>query len=138
MTMTPDRLQELLAAYGADPARWPEEERAAALDLVRRTRPSDALMREALLDKTLDAWKEPALPKLDPLRLTARITARPQRPPGRTRAFVARIGGLAAAAAVSGFLVGWSGIGEELLPSPASAASSDTVAIISIMEDAAW
>lgn len=142
MVMTPDRLRELLAAYGADPSRWPEEERAAALDLVRRTRPSDALTREAVLDHALDAWKEPSLPKLDPLRVTAKITALPQRAPRRTGAFVAvtwsKIGGLAAAAAVSGFLVGWSGIGEELLPGPAAAASSDAVAIVAVMEDAAW
>jgi hypothetical protein len=51
---------------------------------------------------------------------------------------MARIGGLAAAAAVSGFLVGWSGIGEELLPSPASAASADAAAIVTVMEDATW
>lgn len=136
--MTPERFEEILAAYGSDPGRWPEVERAAALEIVRQNRPSHALTREAVLDKTLEAWKEPALPKLDPLRITAKITARSQQALRRTRPFMARIGGLAAAAAVSGFLVGWSGIGEELLPGPASAASSDAAAIVTLMEDAAW
>lgn len=33
-TMTLDRLQQLAAAYGADPRRWPESERDAAAALI--------------------------------------------------------------------------------------------------------
>ena len=32
--MTPDRVMTLLDAYGADPARWPEAEREAAMALI--------------------------------------------------------------------------------------------------------
>ncbi|TIS98730.1 hypothetical protein [Mesorhizobium sp.] len=32
--MTPERFSELVAAYGGSPQRWPESERAAALDFI--------------------------------------------------------------------------------------------------------
>jgi hypothetical protein len=35
--MTPDRLQEILDAYGADPHRWPADERDAAAALLVAT-----------------------------------------------------------------------------------------------------
>ncbi|MEL6828389.1 MAG: hypothetical protein AAFN91_19260 [Pseudomonadota bacterium] len=34
MTISTERVLELIAAYGAEPGAWPEEERAAAMELV--------------------------------------------------------------------------------------------------------
>jgi hypothetical protein len=54
--MTLARLRAILDAYGADPARWPAEEREAALGLLARS--ADARRERnaaALLDDTLDA-----------------------------------------------------------------------------------
>ena len=56
--MTPDRLDAILAAYGARPERWPAAERAAALSLVasdpsRARRLEDEAGLDALLDGNL-------------------------------------------------------------------------------------
>lgn len=59
--MTKDRVRALLAAYGADPALWPETERAAALQLARADPRLAAEMAEAAaLDALLDALPTPA------------------------------------------------------------------------------
>ena len=53
--MTIERFKHLIAAYGADPARWPARERLAALDLLERSDDARALMEEAVqLDRLLD------------------------------------------------------------------------------------
>jgi hypothetical protein len=61
MTHTPntavtlERLALLLDAYGGEPARWPEAERAAALQLIAANPQAVALQRAALeLDGALD------------------------------------------------------------------------------------
>lgn len=60
-TMTDTRLQELLASYGADPARWPAPEREAALALLQASPAARALRDEAAaLDAALDRWTVPA------------------------------------------------------------------------------
>lgn len=52
--MNLDRLTELLEAYGADPARWPESERPAALALLAATPAARGMQREmAALDQLL-------------------------------------------------------------------------------------
>ncbi|WP_322045867.1 hypothetical protein [Paraburkholderia sp. J67] len=52
--MTPERFHTLVEAYGADPRRWPEHERADALAWARAHREqADAVLEEAL---ALDAW----------------------------------------------------------------------------------
>ncbi|MFD1554202.1 hypothetical protein ACFSHT_00985 [Paraburkholderia silviterrae] len=52
--MTPERFHTLVEAYGADPRRWPEHERADALAWARAHRTeADAVLEEAL---ALDAW----------------------------------------------------------------------------------
>lgn len=63
MTVSPNRAAEIIAAYGADPARWPEAERKDCLALVDRL-PSLAYDRRiaAALDVGLIAWaREPAV-----------------------------------------------------------------------------
>ncbi|WP_179401476.1 hypothetical protein [Burkholderia guangdongensis] len=52
--MTPERFRTIVDAYGADPRRWPADERADAQDWARRHR-ADA--HAALADATeLDTW----------------------------------------------------------------------------------
>ncbi|QBQ98905.1 hypothetical protein [Paraburkholderia pallida] len=52
--MTSERFHTLVEAYGADPRRWPEHERADALAWARAHRSeADAVLEEAL---ALDAW----------------------------------------------------------------------------------
>lgn len=52
---TLERLAQLLDAYGGEPARWPEQERAAALQLIAASPEAAALHRAALeLDGALD------------------------------------------------------------------------------------
>jgi hypothetical protein len=102
--MTLDRFAVLLDAYGADPARWPDAERAAARALLDRS--SEARARRdaaAALDALLDraATVEPSS------ALAERILAQaPQRPPQqpkviRLRARVVAAVGLAAAASLA-------------------------------------
>jgi anti-sigma factor RsiW len=45
--MDPERFEALIAAYGATPARWPEEERAAAEAFARRDPRAADLLRQA-------------------------------------------------------------------------------------------
>lgn len=55
LSMTQRRFHDLLDAYGADPARWPVEERASALALVAISAEAHAVQEEAAqLDQLLD------------------------------------------------------------------------------------
>lgn len=99
--MTPERFEALIAAYGAEPRRWPEAERAAAsalLDADARMR--EALARERRLDVLLDGA---ATPRATPA-LIAHLSSVPRR---HRIGFVAQAAALAAAA-VLGLYVGWS------------------------------
>jgi hypothetical protein len=50
-----DRLAQLLDAYGGEPARWPEHERAAALQLLEASPEAQFMQRTALeLDGALE------------------------------------------------------------------------------------
>lgn len=63
MTVSPSRASEILSAYGADPARWPEEERAACSALIERV-PSLGYERRlaAALDAAVIGWaREPVV-----------------------------------------------------------------------------
>jgi hypothetical protein len=111
-----ERFKVLLDGYGADPARWPAAERAAAETFARRSPEAAALMAAArALDRAL-AWLPAAAPALDPVAVAAAASAAPQRRARQPR----RSGfgfGLAwpnfaglAAAMVIGFVVGWNGM----------------------------
>jgi hypothetical protein len=126
MTMTIDRLRTILAAYGAAPARWPEAEREAMLALIALSPEARAAVTVAsTLDATIDTYANPAENAINPLKLVAAITAQPQGTPSqRPQPRPARItigwpnlAGLAAAA-VAGFLIGWSGLDRSVLPAP--------------------
>lgn len=89
MTMTAERFQAIVAAYGAEPRRWPDAERDAALAfLAAESRAQAWLDAERGLDAMLDLLAEPdvaARPHADTLhkRVMAGIAA-PARWPSRT------------------------------------------------------
>lgn len=56
--MTPERFREIIEAYGTLPQRWPDAERAAAEDFLRKSPEArEALAREASLDGLLDSYR---------------------------------------------------------------------------------
>jgi hypothetical protein len=75
--MNPERLDQLIAAYGAEPARWPAVERAEAEALLGAD--AAALHAARALDEALDAWR-PQFPTMD---LRNRILAAAPKPRGQ-------------------------------------------------------
>lgn len=77
--VTLERLRDIAAAYGADPRRWPEGERDAAVALMNRSVAARDIMAEAgALDALLDG-----LPVQVPDAALARLTAATAFPPPR-------------------------------------------------------
>jgi hypothetical protein len=123
-----DRFRELLDAYGAEPGRWPANERGPAEVLLTRDAEAARLRKQAA---SIDALLDRAMlapPVIDAERLIASITAEPQRtaeivtlrPARRPSAggFWLKVASLAAAAAI-GFLVGvtqLTGLGDTTTP----------------------
>jgi hypothetical protein len=114
--MTPDRFQEMIDAFGADPNHWPPAEREAALGLLARSSDARAAVAAARrLDGLLDQAPAPTGLSFDAAVLAARIAATPQRSvvSGRTSDGGGwrlsfgwfNVAGLAAAA-IAGFIVG--------------------------------
>ena len=84
MTMiTLERFRDLVAAYGADPARWPERERVVALELLQRSPEARASLEEARdLDYLLELAPTTAVtPELQ----TRILAAFPGKQPARSR-----------------------------------------------------
>lgn len=104
--MTPERALEIIAAYGADSARWPDEARRALPALAARdAEVAAALVAAADLDGLLGGWAQAVAPGDFDL---AAIAALPQERPAATRngPWPRRwIGGGALAAAVAAGLV---------------------------------
>jgi hypothetical protein len=112
--MTPERFQQIVEAYGAEPRRWPQQERAEAEDWARLHRvEADTVLAEAV---GLDAWL--AADKVEPPGEALRqrvLDSAPVRQPvaprrrlwwsGAAVAGVGLLGGLAGAFAVSFFVV---------------------------------
>lgn len=57
--MTGKRFAELVASYGADPARWPQDERQPGLDLMSGDRPVADVAGQAALDRLLAGLPAP-------------------------------------------------------------------------------
>lgn len=122
--MTLDRLKELLDTYGADPDRWPLEERIAMLDLLARSETArDLAAQAASLDALLDRAPLPmpshaaseVLADRVMRRLNLRSVLAAHRPAFGWPNWVAL-----AAAAVAGLVIGWStlGVGSGLAAGP--------------------
>src|SRR6185295_15466227 len=57
--LTPERFEALLAAYGANPARWPQDERAQVEAFIHANANYQPMLREAdAIDRALDAVSE--------------------------------------------------------------------------------
>lgn len=77
--MTLDRLRQILAAYGGDPDRWPDDERDAAEALIAASPVArDALAQEQALDAGLSLASS-AVPDDAMARLTAAMAFPPPR-----------------------------------------------------------
>jgi hypothetical protein len=89
-TMTCERVLALIAAYGATPQRWPEDERAAAQAVIAaHAGAEDLLMSERTLDALLDRVESVPVPASLPARILAgfdEVAARPS-----VRRLIARI-----------------------------------------------
>ncbi|MEO0450076.1 MAG: hypothetical protein AAFZ74_07180 [Pseudomonadota bacterium] len=80
MTMTPQRVLELIDAFGAEPGAWPEDERAAAAALIA----AEPETFQAALDeaRAVDALlMEEALPEPSPMLAEAILAAAPRAKP---------------------------------------------------------
>src|ERR1700749_1828556 len=112
--MTPERFQQIVEAYGAEPRRWPQHDRAAAQAWGQSHRAeADALLAEAA---GVDAWL--AADKVEPpdaALLERVLDSAPVRQPAAPRrrlwwsgaavAGVGLLGGVAGAFAVSFFVL---------------------------------
>lgn len=129
-----ERLRELVDAYGGDPRRWPPAERASAAELLAGSPQAQGLVAEAkAVDRLLDRAPPLAPPILDAERLAARATAAAQdRPivhpagamPLAGRGLWLRVASLAAAAVI-GFMVGWTQLADTSEATAASGSSLD-------------
>jgi hypothetical protein len=130
--MTLARLRTLLSAYGADPVRWPEDERDAARALIAESADARAAYRQARdFDALLDKAPLQATPNVEATVLASRIagSAVPRRIASATglNALAARWSfgwpnfAALAAAGIAGFVVGWMDLG----PGPSLAAEFD-------------
>jgi hypothetical protein len=112
--MTPERFQTIVDAYGADPRRWPDAERAAA-EAWAELHPAEA--HAALAESAgLDAWlADHTVAPPDRAFVERVVAAAPVRRPARQRARlwwqgaafagIGLAGGLAGAFAVSFFVL---------------------------------
>ena len=140
-----DRLRSLIDAYGAEPARWPADERAAALLLLANSAEARAYAHEAeALDAMLNRVPLRPTVTVDPATLAAQITRAPKhRPAARTSWSLRPVFGFGwpnvaalAAAAVVGFVVGWTDLNSAASNSRDS--SIDAVASMSAADDSVW
>lgn len=106
--MTPERFRQIVASYGAEPHRWPADERDAAQAFLRGDGEARALLeREAGLDRMLGAYRVAPAGSA----LAARVAASahgPSRQGLSWSALVSRAAGLVgigAAGAVAGALL---------------------------------
>lgn len=114
--MTPERFHQIVEAYGADPRRWPQQERAAGQAWAAAHRAeADVMLADAA---GIDAWL--AADKVEPpgaalqQRIVGSASARRPSVPrkrlwwsGAAVAGVGLLGGVAGAFAVSFFVLTW-------------------------------
>lgn len=77
MSISLQRFEQLLDAYGASPQRWPEHEHAAALQLLQQSAQAAQLMQSAQwLDEQLDLLPAPDFSHLNAVLLQTALPAR--------------------------------------------------------------
>ncbi|HKU42154.1 MAG TPA: hypothetical protein VJR89_28540, partial [Polyangiales bacterium] len=104
--ITLTRLRELVDAYGADPQRWPEAERAPAQELIRVDAEAARLLAEA---EPLDAWLNAYEVAEPPARLRARVLEVPAVAERKRRRFGFRLAWAVALSCLIGVISGaWS------------------------------
>jgi hypothetical protein len=136
--MTLDRLRDILDAYGADPAHWPESERAAMQELIATSPGAQTALAQAAALDALLSHDRPVMPTLNPIKTAARVAATPRVARGSwaVRRMWPNVAGLAAAAIV-GFVVGWTGL-DQNFTSVASADQGDAVSDVVQQENLSW
>jgi len=136
-----ERFSEILGAYGADPERWPAAERSAAEALLAASAEARAALADTRgIDRLLDELPRP-LTELDAGVVAARAIARSQ-DTARGQGGAARRGWLwlapsltgLAAAALAGFLIGWTEIDAAVIADP-DTDYSGYVASLDVEED---
>lgn len=70
-----ERLRRVLEAYGADPAKWPEEERIELMLALRAGQADKELREAAVLDRALALTPRPAAPHNGVARLMEALGA---------------------------------------------------------------
>ncbi|HYF23923.1 MAG TPA: hypothetical protein VD929_11050 [Caulobacteraceae bacterium] len=105
--MNAERFEAMVAAYGAEPRRWPEEERAAALAFLNADPVAERLLFEArMTDAALSAApSQVAGAALRDRVLAAAPQPRPERAAWWSKPFLSWGAGLAAAS-VAGVVAG--------------------------------
>ncbi len=118
--MTPDRFRELIDAYGAEPGRWPANERAAALAFANADVRARAMLGEAKGLDTLISGMQIKPPVIDTARIVAAAARLAQEPDTSNVVAFASMrrltrpvmvwarGAALAAATVCGFIIGMS------------------------------
>lgn len=130
--MTEDRLIELIEAWGADPAGFPEAERAAAQALLTANpaRFAAALEEARALDQALER-----LPEILPSReLTAALIASAPKPRRASGVFGLRK--FSPWAPASGFAALAAGLFMGIMVAPAASAASETDEVETVLEHA--
>lgn len=129
--MNRERFEQVLAAYGADPKRWPEAERAALEAYAAANADASSVLAEArATDALLDAAREPLAPNP---QLAARILNAAPRKAARAVSFDTRARWALAACALLGVIAGYGG--GRFAP---SAPADDTEAMALAALDAAF
>lgn len=137
MSIGLDRFRHLLDAHGADPARWPAQERAAALALVEAEPAARALLDEArALDVALDALPTPRAASDLRLRVLADAPIGRSAPaPSILSAWLHRLGRWTLAGpALAGALALGLAVGH-WLPMPEPVLSEDEFYALALMDD---
>jgi hypothetical protein len=116
--MNIERFRSLLEAYGANPARWPEAERVAALLFAEQSAEArDALQEAAAFDRLLDMTETQAATRALEDRILATFAERPagQRTPWFILGWIpatAAVCSLALGLAVGAALPGLAGVSD--------------------------
>lgn len=76
MKITPERFATIIEAYGSEPERWPDDERAWALAYLEQNLPAQTLVAEyRMLDELLDQFPVTEISRLEQRMLERAVEA---------------------------------------------------------------